>query len=335
MSAPAHTSDAPAGAPSGSTHEVVLVHGGAGTVGKALREGAVAGTRRAAQAGRDVLRAGGSAMEAAVAAVRVLEQHPGFNAGHGSTLNRDGYVEVDAAVMVGDTLRAGGVAGVRDLADAIMVAREVLLHTPHNLLVGENAAAFARERGVGHFGRDAVWTQKAQRSWDRVREGKMNKDNRADTVGALVRDKTGLLCAAGSTGGTLFKLPGRVGDTPMMGAGYFADNRLGAAVATGVGEAIMRGVTCYALLRDLQSQAQLRAREQLDALGLDPKLQSIAQATCEACSEGGKYAIGVLALTPDGRPVVAHTGEHMSWALALDDREIVGGLGLRDGLALT
>ncbi|WP_434415090.1 isoaspartyl peptidase/L-asparaginase [Nannocystis pusilla] len=219
------------------TTPVIVVHGGAGTVAEDLRASAVTGTRAAAAAGQAVLLAGGSAEAAVIAAVRTLEDDPGFNAGRGACMNADGVFEADAAIMRSRDLRSGAVAGVREVRDTILLAALVMNETRHCLLVGDNAARFARERGVGHFGREEVWTAKAEAHFTAVRAGQQ-LDNRADTVGAVALDARGELCAAGSTGGVLYKLPGRVGDTPMVGSGLYAHPELGACATTGLGEAI-------------------------------------------------------------------------------------------------
>ena len=203
---------------------VVVVHGGAGTMNPDLHEAALAGVQRAVTAALaclsdDLPNTGGQRLDecvdAAVAAVRVLEDDPAFNAGHGACMDAAGELEVDAGIMRSRDLASGAVAGVRDLADACLVARAVMEHSKHALLVGEGARRFALGHGVGRFGRSLLWTAKAQASWDDVRRGIRSADNRADTVGAVVRDRRGDFCALGSTGGVLCKLPGRVGDTPL------------------------------------------------------------------------------------------------------------------------
>src|SRR4029078_1317766 len=129
-----------------------------------------------------------------------------------------------------------------------VLARAVMEHSKHALLVGEGARRFAERLGVGQFGRAGVWTEKAQANYDQAKSGVMPADNRADTVGAIALDRRGGLCAVGSTGGVLLSLPGRAGDTPRIASGFFADASLGAALGTGVGEAIMGRIGCYELL---------------------------------------------------------------------------------------
>ena len=294
---------------------VVIVHGGAGFCPVDLQAAAVEGTRAAAEEGMRALRRGARAEDAVVDAIRVLEQRPCFNAGHGSTMNEAGEFEVDAAIMRSRDLKSGGVAGVRDLADAITVARAVLDHSRHALLVAEGAERFARRHGVGTFSREAVWTQKAQQRYDAARRGQMSADGRADTVGACVMTASGDFAAGGSTGGVLLKLVGRVGDTALPGAGLYAHPTLGAAAATGVGEAIMAHVMSYEALRRINVSQEAGG----DAAGP-------AQALCEEVRAAHGAAVGLIGVDGWGRPFAAHASRHMSWAAIVGSGALMGGL---------
>ena len=294
---------------------LVLVHGGAGTYADELREAAVAGTRAAAEAGRARLVELGAredaCVEAALHAIRVLEGDPTFNAGRGSCMSAEGHFEVDAGIMRSRDGASGAVASVRDLFGAADLARAVMERSRHSLLVGAGAAAFAREHEAGRIDRDLLLTDKAQARYEAAKSGTMPIDNRADTVGAIALDPRGHLCAVGSTGGVLLKLPGRVGDTPLIGAGFFADPALGAALGTGVGEAIMRRIGAYELLR--------RAAE---GRGLQLAAEEIAAAIA---AEAGA-AVGFIAVSPSGEVGIANASEHMSWALARVGGALEGGL---------
>lgn len=207
---------------------MIIVHGGAGDLQpdddpKSHLEGCL----KAARAGHAVLVKGGSALDAVIAAVVALENDPLFNAGTGSALNADGEVECDASVMT-DDLKAGAVAAVKGVANPIALARLVMEQTPHVLLVGDGAVRFARSRGVTLVDPTSMITERARKRWSRT-----------GTVGAVARDTHGRLAAATSTGGTTGKLPGRVGDTPLIGCGTYAA-KAGAASATGLGEAIIK-----------------------------------------------------------------------------------------------
>ena len=292
---------------------VLVVHGGSGTIAPENHAAAVAGTRAAAAAGQAILLAGGSCEDAAVAAVRVMEDDPAFNAGRGACMNRDGDFEHDAAIMRSRDLRSGAIAGVSAIRDAVLLARLVMEQTRHCLLIGAGAEAFGRTHGVGHFGRDEVWTAKAEAMYRGVLEGRAQPDNRADTVGALALDREGHLCAASSTGGVLHKLPGRVGDTPLCGSGFYAHPILGACCTTGLGEAILTHVLAYEVLR--------RAAD-------DPTdLSRLASDLCaEISARSAGAAIGLIALRPDGAVALAHASEHMSWGLAIGEGPPESGL---------
>ena len=296
----------------GRVRQIVVVHGGAGMMADALHDEAVSNAHVAAAEGMGALEAGGDCEAAVVAAVRHLERTPCYNAGRGSCMNAEGQFEADAGIMRSSDGRKGGVGAVRDLADAIVVAREVMRVSRHALLVGEGAARFARRRGVGTFDRDAMWTQKSQDRYEAALANRAARDNRADTVGAVALDSAGRVCAGASTGGVLLKHPGRVGDTPLPGVGYFAHRELGAATATGVGEAIMGRAFCWQLLyRHARGEAPL---------------QALAETMCDELRADTGCAVGVIAVTPGGEYAAAHASKHMSWAWAIDDLGTTGGL---------
>lgn len=207
----------------------ILVHGGAGKIEAASAPSRLAGCRAAAEAGYTILKQGGSALDAVQAAVVALENNPLFNAGTGSTLNCEGKVENDAAIMDGATLEAGAVAAVSGVRNPVTLARKVMQAGRHILLVGEGAHRFAREYEV-ELCDPAELVVPAQRThWEREH----------GTVGAVALDAHGHLAAATSTGGVFDKLPGRVGDTPLIGCGTYA-NEYAAVSCTGLGEDIMR-----------------------------------------------------------------------------------------------
>lgn len=223
----------------------IVVHGGAGDLepaGTASSGGADArleGVRRACAAGLEVLARGGGALDAAELAVRILEDDPAFNAGTGAVLGLSGDVELDAAVMDGATLRCGAVAAVRDVKNPVSLARAVMELGPHVLLVGEGASAFARGAGFPPHDNALLVTARQRARWEAAR-ARAQPPSGTGTVGAVARDARGHLAAATSTGGTSLKLPGRVGDTPLVGCGTYADDALAAVSCTGDGEAIIR-----------------------------------------------------------------------------------------------
>ena len=209
----------------------IAVHGGAGDWDEALHEQARAGVYAAVKQGGTLLAQGSSALDAVTAAVTVLEDDPLFNAGTGSVLNRDGEVEMDASVMTGHDLGFGAVAAIRRVRNPVLVARRVMESSGHALLVAQGAVRFARKHGFGDY--DPI-TEAARIAFQRARA-----ELRLGTVGAVALDGEGRLAAATSTGGTLLKLPGRVGDTPLPGAGTYATSDA-AVSATGKGELTMR-----------------------------------------------------------------------------------------------
>ncbi len=295
-----------------SVEPIVVTHGGAGRYAEALHVEAEANAKEAAARGRERLLAGEDCEAAAVACVRALEDAPAHNAGRGACMNAEGKFETDAGIMRSRDGAVGAVGGVPDLADPILVAQAVMEHSRHSLLVGAGVRAFAEAHDVGTFDRAALYTDKAQRSYNRALAGKMAKDGRADTVGAVVRDAKGDFCVAGSTGGVLLKTPGRVGDTALVGCGFFASPELGACAATGVGEQIMARVFCYALLERYARQ------------GGD--LVALAHAACADLRRATGAAVGVIAIAPDGAWVATHACPHMAWGAAIGDAPLRGGL---------
>lgn len=217
---------------------VVVVHGGAGSIGAASRDAHMRGCEIAAARGLAVLVAGGSALDAVQAAVEVLEDDPLFNAGTGGSLTSAGTLELDAALMEGTTLRAGAVCSLSPFTHPIAIARAVMEKSRHVFFAAEGAAAFAREQGFASD--DAMVTQSARERLARWRAGQVGEGWAGGTVGAVACDAHGRIAAATSTGGTVGKRPGRVGDSPILGAGTWADDMTAACSATGIGEAILR-----------------------------------------------------------------------------------------------
>jgi beta-aspartyl-peptidase (threonine type) len=221
----------------------IVVHGGAWVRPGVVTLPVLEGLERATTAGYALLSAGASSLDAVEAAVAVLEDDPNFNAGLGSCLTSDGTVEMDASLMRGHDLAAGAVACVTGVRNPVRLAREVLDDGHHVLLVGDGAVRFAKTRTVERV--DAAWhvTANQQRRFEELREAAHRGDvdrRKLGTVGAVAVDIRGHVSAATSTGGTAFKRPGRVGDSPLVGAGTYADDLLAAASCTGHGESILK-----------------------------------------------------------------------------------------------
>jgi L-asparaginase / beta-aspartyl-peptidase len=290
----------------------VVVHGGAGFIHPDRYESARQGCERAARAGLTVLAGGGSALDAAQAAVRVLEDDPAFNAGVGAVLTRAGAAEMDAAVMDGRDLRVGAVAAMANARQPIDIARAVLDDGEHILLCAEGAWAFARERGFTPCDPAEIITERSRERLEEARRRAGHTVREVDpelhdpgTVGACAVDAAGHVAAATSTGGMTFKRTGRIGDTPLPGAGTYADDRGGAASATGEGEAIIRVTmtrTCVELMRS----------------GLPARTAAWASADELADRVGGSG--GIICVDARGRIGLAHNSETMSWAAGTLDR---------------
>ena len=231
----------------------IAIHGGAGTLSgsetSAEHEKAyLAGLSAALDAGYSVLERSGSSLDAAIAAVCVLEDNPLFNAGRGAVLTRDGAAELDASVMDGRTLKAGAVTGLKHVKNPIALARRVMDHSPHVMLVGAGAEEFARLQGVELVSNEYFRTEVRQAQLHRLLDGSAEKENDLvafGTVGAVALDADGNVAAATSTGGMTGKRWGRVGDSPIIGAGTYASNASCAVSATGHGEYFIRSVVAH------------------------------------------------------------------------------------------
>jgi beta-aspartyl-peptidase (threonine type) len=233
----------------------LAIHGGAGTISPkeitpALERDLRAGLERSLAAGHAILRSGGPSLVAVSAAVRVLEDDPLFNAGRGAVFTSAGTHEMDAAIMDGRTLKAGAVGGIKRVKNPILLARAIMEKSPHVMLTGEAAEDFAREHGLEIVDEKYFSTERRWQALERVRAERAESLSDADrhgTVGAVALDRDGNLAAATSTGGNTNKLPGRIGDTPVIGAGTYANNQTCAVSATGDGEFFIRVVAAHEL----------------------------------------------------------------------------------------
>jgi beta-aspartyl-peptidase (threonine type) len=241
----------------------IIVHGGAGPVRDDSLAARLDGCKAAALAGWQILEAGGSALDATEAAVVILEDNPLFNAGTGSTLNSLGKVETDAAIMSSESLRAGAVAALSRIKNPIKLARRVLEDGRHVLLAGEGALAFARASGLPECAPELLIVESEKKRWQ----------SKHGTVGCVAVDVAGKLAAATSTGGIFDKLPGRVGDSPLLGCGTYA-NEAGAVSCTGHGEAIMRLVLAKTAVDSLRAGTDVQLAAQMAVAELATKLNS-------------------------------------------------------------
>ena len=248
----------------------IVVHGGAWSIPPEARPAHAAGCLAAAERGFAVLASGGSALDAVVAAIELLEDDPTFDAGRGSVLSADGRVQLDAGLMDGRTLHVGAVACVHRVAHPIRLARAVLERSGHHLLVGDGAERFAREQGFVLVDPETFVVERERQRYADFLAGRLGTadDFAHDTVGAVALDSGGQLAAGNSTGGVAFSLPGRVGDAPVPGVGYVADSRTGGVACTGWGEHILRvGLATRALVAmERGAPAQDAAGEALGVL---------------------------------------------------------------------
>ncbi|TET18524.1 MAG: L-asparaginase [Candidatus Cloacimonadota bacterium] len=284
--------------------ETIIVHCGAGT----LRD---MGGRKAAvidsvEAGYAVLERGGSALDAAIQATIILEDSPYSNAGRGSGLNLEGEVEMDASIMT-DDLRCGAVACIKNIRNPIIVARYVMEETDHVILAGKGAQRFAKILGIKRYNPITARSKELYNKFlKKVKQGKGTqyfphlpdyiKHYNADTVGAIAMDCKGRIAVTNSTAGIMLKLPGRVGDTPVFGAGLFAD-RAGGVSATGHGEGIIR--LCL-------------SKVAVDSMKTNTAQQSVSYAIRKAKKH--KIRCGLIAIDRRGRIGSAHTVDAMPTA---------------------
>jgi len=260
------------------------------------------GLGSALDAGAAILVKGGSALDAAEASVRVLEDDPCFNAGRGSVLTSEGVIELDAAIMDGRDRRAGAVAGLRTTRTPISLARRLMEEGPHVFLSGKGADQFARDAGLEQVENDWFVTSERRRQLDELLEsGGFDADVKYGTVGAVAVDTEGHVAAATSTGGLTAKRWGRIGDSPLIGAGTYADDRAAAISATGSGEYFIRAVAAH----------QLAERVRLGGESLKAALDGVLADIGELGGTGG-----LIAVAPDGEAAWGFTTPAMYRGIA-------------------
>ncbi len=276
----------------------IVIHGGAGTIERAnmtpeKEREYRAGLERALRAGYDILKRGGSSLDATEAAVHVLEDDPHFNAGKGSVFTSAGTNEMDAAIMDGKTLAAGAVAALKHVKNPISLARLVMEKSGHVMMDGEGAEAFAKENGIELVDQKYFFTQERWDALQKIKAAEKHRtgdagkaflitdQDRHGTVGAVALDKNGNLAAATSTGGTTNKRPGRVGDTPIIGAGTYANNATCAVSATGDGEYFIRATVGH----DVSALMEYRG------MSLEEAAQAVLDKVAKLGGTGGLIAI--------------------------------------------
>jgi beta-aspartyl-peptidase (threonine type) len=298
------------------TDPVLLVHGGAWAIPDDMVEAHLNGVRNAMAAGWRVLADGGDALDAVEEAVVVMEDDETFDAGRGSFLNRDGKVQLDALIMDGATLRAGGVGCVERLRNPVRAARKILSESPHVYFVAEGAERFAAEHGIPLcknedliIPREVARLQELQARGAEAQTDLFAPTDSHDTVGAVALDGHGNIAAATSTGGTLNKAPGRLGDSSLIGCGCYADNKTAAASTTGWGEPIMKLVLAK-WAADRVASGNLPEWAAAEAINyLQSRLQGHG---------------GMILLDARGRFGIAHNTPRMAWAVKTAKHESSG-----------
>ena len=299
-----------------STSPVLVVHGGAWAIPDDMVDAHLHGVRNAVAAGWEAMQKGGSCLDAVEEAVVVLEDDETFDAGRGSFLNRDGKVQLDAFIMEGSTLRGGGVGCVERVRNPIRAARKILSESPHVYFVGEGAERFAEEHGLPLCDNAELVIP---REVDRLRAFQAHAAESApdlfapaishDTVGAIALDAQGNIAAATSTGGTLNKAPGRLGDSSLIGCGCYADNESAAASLTGWGEPIMKLVLAkWAADRVLAGNAP----------------EWVSQEAINYLKSRVNGHGGIILLDSRGRIGISHNTPRMAWAYKNAKREESG-----------
>jgi L-asparaginase / beta-aspartyl-peptidase len=290
-----------------SNNPVLVVHGGAWAIPDDMVEAHLNGVRKAINAGWSALQGGGSALDAVEAAVVVMEDDEAFDAGRGSFLNREGKVQLDALIMDGNTLRAGGVGCVEHIANPIRAARKVLSESPHVYFVAEGAERFAKEHGIPLCkNEDLIIPREIERLREfqdlTTAEGQelFAPEISHDTVGAVALDNLGNIAAATSTGGTLNKAPGRLGDSSLIGCGCYADNQSAAVSLTGWGEPIMKLVL---------------AKWSADRVASGNLPQWVAAEAMNYLKDRVSGHGGIIVLDSQGRFGLAHNTPRMAWAV--------------------
>ena len=293
----------------------LIIHGGAWNIPDEALEDCRAGIRRALDEGWRILSAAGTAMDAIQAAIVILEDDPTFDAGFGSHLNRDGHVQLDAIVMDGASLKAGAIAAVERVRNPIRLARCVLDKSEHMMLAGSGAEQFAAENGIPLCAPEELVNERERTAWRRCLEDSHAAEHHVGhehgTVGAVAIDRHGSLAAGTSTGGTCCKFPGRVGDSPLIGCGCYADAEAGGVSCTGHGEGIMKIVMAKMAIDLLHDpRVLLPHREKGGPLSL---AQAVADACIRKLAHRAHTTGGLILLDRDGLPAAAFNTPRMAY----------------------
>jgi beta-aspartyl-peptidase (threonine type) len=294
---------------------VIVVHGGAGTWQTERSQPGLEGVKTAVKKGYDVLKGDGTAVDSVMEAVAALEDDGAFNAGYGSSLNINGQAEMEASIMNGKTMEAGAVGLLRDIKNPVRLARIIMEETDHVFVVGEGAEKLAK---IHNLPRKDPVTDLRKKYYEQQRkkflEGKSELPKLADlvknypevfhldTVGAVAIDRKGNVAAATSTGGFPLKLPGRIGDSPQIGCGTYADNQAGACSATGVGEVAIRLVLAKTVCNFMENGKEAGEAVEQTLRIVNKRLAKVY------------HSMGFIAVDLQGRIGAVHNSPNMCWA---------------------
>ncbi len=273
---------------------VLVIHGGAGTILKKnmtpeMEQQYRDKLQQVLDSGQTILAQGGTSLDAVTKCITMMENSPLFNAGKGAVFTADGKNEMDASIMNGKNLMAGAVACVSDIKNPILAARAVMEHSSHVLLVAKGAEDFAAKQGLQIVDPSYFFTQKRWNSLQKVK-AKLAEGEKHGTVGCVAMDEAGNLAAGTSTGGMTNKLPGRVGDSPIIGAGTYADNATCAVSCTGYGEYFIRNVVAYDI-GALMKYGQLSLKEAANYVILDKLVKQHAEGGLIAVDKFGNFTM--------------------------------------------
>jgi beta-aspartyl-peptidase (threonine type) len=299
----------------GKERPVIVVHGGAGTWQPERSQPGLEGVKRAAKNGFEILERGGNAVDSVMEAVAVMEDDGAFNAGYGSSLNMEKSVEMEASIMDGKTLQAGATGLLKDIKNPVRLARIVMEKTDHVFVVGEGAEKLAR---IFNLERRNPISELRLKYYEQQKkalvDGKSELPKLADlvktypeifnleTVGAVALDKDGNVAAATSTGGFPLKLPGRIGDSPLIGCGTYADNNAGACSATGVGEIAIRLVLAKTVCNHMENGKTAQEAVELAIKLVNKRILA------------SYNHMGLIAIDVHGGVGAAHNSPNMCWA---------------------
>ena len=304
----------------------LIVHGGAWDIPDEAVETCKSGCQRALSAGWPILSRGGSALDAIEAAVVALEDDPVFDAGYGSHLNLDGRVECDAIIMNGATLRAGAAATLQRVKNPIRLARKILEHCPHMMLAAGGAERFAKQHGIALCNPEELISEAERNAWWKCKEdthaAEHHRGHEQGTVGAVAIDQRGNLFAATSTGGTCCKLPGRVGDSPLIGCGCYADSEAGGVSCTGYGEAIMKIVMAKTAV-DFLRGANICVDTPSGISCSGPGAQLAAREAVHLLAKRTHATGGLILLDREGNPGFAFNTPRMAYGYVAPDGNFI------------